>query len=403
MIAVSAWVMALAALRDRMALAMTFVLPAVLFLIFAAIFAGATGKDLKLKVGLLDLAHTSATERFAAALSAEKTLRIAPYQGADVAPLVQAVARGAVDVGIALRGDLERRPEAGPPPILVIEDAARPLAAAIALGQTQRTLNEKLPEVALARILADVEASGAIEPEERDVLNDAFRKQAADQSGKGFSFARVAETEIVNGAGGNANVLYYAGGVIAIFLLFSATHGGLTILDERASGVAERLRLARGGMAATVAGKFVYLCGQGVVQAAIVYLVAYVAFGASVGLDRLWIWGPTCLFASAAAAGLGLAMASACKTRKQAENATTFLVLLISAAGGSMVPRYLMPPWLQAVAYATPNAWIIDAFEQSVRAGWSVQNLWQPWGVLIGCAAGGVLVATLFAIRRARY
>jgi ABC-2 type transport system permease protein len=403
LILVSAWVMALAALRDRMALAMTFVLPAVLFLVFAAIFAGATGKDLKLKIGLIDLAHTPSTARFVAALQAETTVRIVAYEGSTEAPLVDAVARGAVDVGVALRGDLERRPEAGPPPILVVEDAARPLAATIALGQTQRILSEKLPDVTLARILADVEASGAIEREERDVLDDAFRKQASDQSGKAFSFARIAETTTINAVGGNANVLYYAGAVIAIFLLFSAAHGGLTILDERASGVAERLRLTRGGMTATIAGKFLFLCGQGVVQAGIVYLVAYLAFGASVSPDRLWLWGLTCLFASAAAAGLGLAMASVCATRKQAENATTFLVLLISAVGGSMVPRYLMPPWLQALAFATPNAWIIDAFEQSVRAGWGFENLLAPWRVLIGCAAGGLLIATVFAIRRARY
>jgi ABC-2 type transport system permease protein len=403
MIWVSAWVMALAALRDRMALAMTFVLPAVLFLVFAAIFAGATGKDLKLKVGFMDLARTPTTQRFAAALAGEKSLRVVAYDGATAAPLVDAVARGAADVGIAVRGDLERGAAAGPAPILVVEAAARPLAAVIALGQAQRTLNEKLPDVALARVLADVQASGAIEPEERDVLDDAFRKQAADRSGQGFSFARLAETEIVGATGGNANVLYYAGSVIAIFLLFSAAHGGLTILDERASGVAERLRLTRGGMAATLAGKFLFLCGQGVVQAAVVYGVAFAAFGAAMAPERLWIWALTCLIASAAAAGLCLAMASLCATRKQAENATTFLVLLVSAIGGSMVPRYLMPPWLQSLGYLTPNAWMIDGFEQCVRSGWSWTHLVAPWGVLIACALGGLAVATVSSIRRARY
>lgn len=403
MILVSSWVMYLAAIRDRVSLAMTFVLPAILFLVFAAIFSGATGKDLKLKIGLLDLAHSASTTRFSAALAAEKNLRVIPYQGDSAAPIVDAVSRGAVDAGMVLRGDLERRPEAGPPPILIVEDAARPLAAVIAIGQAQRTLNEKLPDVTLARILADVEASGAIEKEERDVLTDAFHKQAEERSGQGFSFARIIERQTTSANGENANVLYYAGAVVAIFLLFSATHGALTLLDERASGVAQRLGLTRGGMTAVLIGKFLFLSAQGIVQAGLVYLVAYFVFGASLGLDRLWVWGLTCVLSATAAAGLGLAMVSACQSRTQAENATTFLVLLISAVGGSMAPRYLMPPWLQDLSWATPNAWIIEAFDQSARAGWSAAHIWGPWFVLVGCAALGLLFATWFSIRGARY
>lgn len=51
-------VMALELWRDRAALMMTFFLPSVVFLIFSAVFSGATGTDVKLRVAVADLAHT---------------------------------------------------------------------------------------------------------------------------------------------------------------------------------------------------------------------------------------------------------------------------------------------------------------------------------------------------------
>jgi ABC-2 type transport system permease protein len=403
MIFASTWVMALAAIRDRMALLMTFVLPAALFVVFAAIFAGATGKDLKLKVGLVDLARTESTQRFVAAMQAEPSLRILLSASADERMMNEDVRRGVVDVGMILRADLSQRPDQGPPPILVIEDATRPLATAIVIGQSQKTLNEKLPNVALARILADVEASGAIAADEREFLDAAFKKQASDKSSSGFSFARIVETKSTDGASKQASVLYYAGAVVAVFLLFAASHGALTLIDERDSGISQRLTLGRGGMASVVTGKFAFLVVQGIVQAVIVFAVAWFAFRATFELSRLFDWLMTSMLASASAAAVALGIVAVCKSRKQAEGATTFFVLLVSAIGGSMVPRYLMPPWMQDIGWLTPNAWVIQAFEASVRSGSPVGMLIQAWSILIAIAAGGLVVAIVFSIRRTRY
>ena len=156
-------------------------------------------------------------------------------------------------------------------------------------------------------------------------------------------------------------------------------------------------------MWAVISGKFLFLTAQGVVQAGVVYLVAWLAFGAALSADRLWIWGLTCLVSAAAASALGLALVCACRSRKQAENASTFVVLMVSAVGGSMAPRYLMPPWLQEFSFLTPNAWIIEAFEQSARSGWSAGHLLAPWGALLGFAAAGLALAAWFAIRRGGY
>jgi len=403
MIFISAWVMLLALLRDRAALIMSFALPPLLFIAFAAIFAGATGSDLKLKVGLLDIAHTSNTQRFTKALLADKNFRFITLETGGASDTADLVRRGIADVSLLIRGDLERRPDQGPPPLLIIESSARPLAGAIAMGQIQRTLNEKLPDVALARIIADVVNSGAVSKEDGAFLDNAFHEEAQQRAGDGFSFAKVAAREIADqdGRGRNGNVLYYAGAVSAIFLLFGAVHGGLTILDERGNGIAQRFLISRGSLAPLIFGKFVFLTFQGTAQASFVYAAAYFIYGASFGPFGIVLWLAACVSSAAASAGLALLICSCCRTRKQAESLTTFAVLIVSAAGGSMVPRYLMPPWFQDLSWFTPNAWMIEAFNRAVLPGAGLRDLAIPLIVLAFMAAVTGATATWLSAHKA--
>lgn len=395
MIAAAMRVMWLSLLRDRAALTMAFVLPTVIFAIFAAIFSGAIGDRIRIHLGLADLAHTATTQRLVTALEAEPSLRVERLNVPDAEAAFRAVRRGEVDVALVLRGDLAAGTAATDQPVLLIESPSRALATPIALGQLQRALNDALPDVVLARIVADVERSGKIGPDERTFLDEAFAEQRAKK--EPFSFARLVETRTTASGRGNDRVSYYAGAITAVFLLFAAMQGALSLVDEREGGLADRLAAGPGGLPVIVLGKFLFLLGQGVVQAGLIFSAAALLHG--VDITGHWIgWLVTSGLVSAMAAGLALAACAVSATRQQAHLAATFGVLLLSAVGGSMVPRFLMPPWLQQAGWLTPNAWAIEAYQAALSEGAAAAL--PAWGVLIVLALAGLGIAVAVVGRR---
>jgi len=405
--------MLLGLVRDRAALAMSFLLPSVFFMIFATIFAGATGEQLRLKIAMADEVHTETSGRLLRALALDPAL-VPVGEGTLSADEVRdLVRRGTADVGLVLRSDaepLESMGGFGRAPIVIVSDPVRGVAVPMLTGQVQKAYFSALPDVALGSVVGLVEDQFIeLTDEQREELEAGLldlKVETEDAAGRGetvgWGFQDLFEREDVAGQSAARNhVAYYAGAVAVLFLLFSAVHGAISLLEERESGIVDRILAGPGSTRVMVDGKFLFLVVQGFAQVGVIFVLAWILYDVDL-ISHLPLWAWTTLLVSAAAAALALTVATACRTKRQAQTLSNVAILVLSALGGSMVPRFFMPPWLQDIGWLTPNAWALEAYTALFWRDEPASALLLPWSMLILATVLGLLASRRLARRMER-
>jgi ABC-2 type transport system permease protein len=383
MILVMVRVMALALWRDRAGLALVFVLPPLVFIVFASVFsAGASGR-LDIKVGFFDQIDSADSQRLVYGLQRRLGGRLTRLP--NVAALEDAIESGRVDAGLVLQGDLATTTT----PITVLIHPGRKAAGEVLTAQVNAAAAQDLPELMLRREIARLDPLLALTPEQ---VSRSARVPFPIASAPPFAAQRILP-------GGDPLVIYYAGAVSILFLMFTAMQGAMSLIDERRAGLSLRLGLSTGGVAPLLGGRMLWLTALGVIQALVLFLVAAAVYGAPL-LTHLAAWAATAACAAAASAGIALALAAACSTREQAQPISTFTFLILAAIGGSMAPRFLMPEALQTLGWLTPHTWVIEAYQTVLWRGLVNRTVLEAWTVLASFAVAGFLAALCLEGRR---
>jgi ABC-2 type transport system permease protein len=420
--------------RDRVALAMTFVLPVAFFSIFALVFGQQSRRETRpIRVAVVDDDRSDASRRLMDALRKEPGLQIvesaAPGGAASSAahvPLDRAraealVREGAVPIAVVVpAGFAAAFGTFGEPGarVALLADVSDPIAPPMVEGLLQKAGMNAAPDLLARGGLAQFERyGGAFTPQQRQAVDELMARlnpsappagEAKDRDAKDGNakeagpvmggLIAVEKVDVLGEGKSDSLVSFYAAGVAVMFLLFSCTAAAGSLLEEVESGTLERLLTSNLGMGRLLLGKWVFLVGLGVAQITVMFV-----WGALVFHVDLWshLAGFTAMtFVTAAAAGgFGLVLATLCRTRAQLSGTATIVILMMSAVGGSMFPRFLMSETMQKIGLFTFNGWALDGFIKVFWRNATVLELWPQLAVLSALAAVFLGTARLLARR----
>ncbi|HEX2995937.1 MAG TPA: ABC transporter permease [Anaerolineales bacterium] len=182
---------------------------------------------------------------------------------------------------------------------------------------------------------------------------------------------------------------YMAPGMALMFLMYTVSYGGRSILAERSQGTLPRLLVSPTSASQVLGGKVLGIFFMGVAQVGILILASSLFFGVK--------WGDPAglltliLAAVFAATGWGMLITAVSRTPGQVANIGSAVMLIFGILGGSFINLGQMPAWVQAFSKITPNAWGLDGFT-TLALGGRLPNLMEPLTALL------VMGAVLFGI-----
>jgi len=402
--------------RDRVVLAMVFLLPVMFFSIFATVFGNQRDSTSKIKIAVADLDQSDYSRKIVSALAAEGGLLVRTTENEDGtgAPLDRdkaeaLVKKGTLSVAVVLPKGygasgrfFNRDPSA--PKVELLADPSDPIAPQMVQGLLQKVSFTAAPDILASEGMGMLEKYGGPLTPAQHASMEQWQKELASQGLGAKELASnigpaIKITNVMQPGYGNVGIVsFYAAGIGVMFLLFSASGAGGALLDEEESGTLGRLVGSRAGMGGVLIGKWLFTAMLGVVQLVVMFTWGMLAFHLPL-MNHLPGFFVMTIVTAAAASAFGHLLATISRSRAQLSGISTIVILAMSAVGGSMFPRFLMSEGMQKMGLVTFNAWALDGYIKVFWRNESVIELWPQVLVLLGLCAVFLITARFFARR----
>jgi len=337
---------------DKRGMLLTFAVPIALITLFAFAFGGAGQSDgpSPTKLVIVDLDQTRESKALITTLDSLDEFQVQTTSLDSAEEMVMKGNRAAV---LFLAKGLEDSIlHNGQPSFELKYDAGEGPQVAILGGALYGRLNE-----ILAVRKSEIRSSESLVPP--DSATSAILAMVAENNSK--NGVAIKETPLVREKENAAGLVHAVAGTAIMMLLFSVTAMGTAMLDEKQEGTLKKLLLSPIKPSSVLFGKMISVNIISIMQLVVMFVYGWIVFGLDImhHIPSLIIMIISTAFACSA---FGVFLVSFAKSKAQVSGMSTLIILTMSAIGGSMIPSFVMPAFMQKLSVFSVNYWGIQGF-----------------------------------------
>jgi len=235
-------------------------------------------------------------------------------------------------------------------------DSGKPLFQMVVQRKTQEYLALKSYVEGVGRtVIQTIEMS----PEQDALALRTILEKAAAREPLEISSEVIQKEESKTGSVGMLAI-----GFTIMFMMFGISGAASTILDEKIGGTWQRLLTSPTTKVQVMTGYLFSYFLMGAIQLIVLMIVMYLIYGSMWG--NLFYFVPFAALVIITIVGFGLMMASIVKTRQQASALSAVLIVSTCMLGGVYWPIEIVPEFMQQIAKAVPQSWMITGFREIV-------------------------------------